>query len=492
MYFKTIGGWLVALIAVYALYFWAMAERGLVSADEPRYASVAHEMAASGDWVTPRLDGQPWFEKPALLYWMGATAEGLGLAGDRATRWPVALFSALFLLYFYRVLSDAFGAAAAAYSSMILATSAGWVALSQTGSFDLPLSVTLGTALLALLPWIERPEGDAPPRQAVFGIFLGLSVLAKGLVGPVLAVLALAPLLADAKFRSRALGLIRLPAAAAFALTSLPWYALCYFANGPVFLNEFIWKHHFERFVSSSLQHVQPFWFFVPVMLAGLLPWTPLLALIHRLDFRSDRRLRFLVLWAGTTFILFSVSTNKLPGYILPALPPVAALMGIAVARVARPVVTLTASALLLLLIPVGATLLPVGLSHGLGRAWPPQNVSWIWVGGALVAACAVAAMASRKSKSAAVASLAAFAAVSFILLKSVVFPALDQAAGARPLWLRIEPRQHEICIGDVRRQVRYGLRYYSRENLPECGVTPRPFRVELDPPRIVPNLTHR
>ena len=148
MYFKTIGGWLVALIAVYALYFWAMAERGLVSADEPRYASVAHEMAASGDWVTPRLDGQPWFEKPALLYWMGATAEGLGLAGDRATRWPVALFSALFLLYFYRVLSDAFGAAAAAYSSMILATSAGWVALSQTGSFDLPLSVTLGTALL--------------------------------------------------------------------------------------------------------------------------------------------------------------------------------------------------------------------------------------------------------------------------------------------------------------------------------------------------------
>ena len=486
---KTLASWLAALIAVYALYFWGMAERGLIGPDEPRYASVAHEMAVSGDWVTPRLEAQPWFEKPALLYWMGAAAENLGLSGDRAIRWPVALVSALFLLYFYRSLADSFGAAAAACAAMILATSAGWVAFSQAGIFDIPLTATLGTALLVLLPWIEDPAKKTPRRHLIFGVFLGLSVLAKGLVGPVLTVLALAPLLADAPFRSRALRLIRSPAPAAFLLVSVPWYALCYFANGPVFIEEFIWKHHIERFVSDSLQHVQPFWYFVPVVLAGLLPWTPLLVLLQRLEIRSDRRLRFLAYWAGTAFVFFSVSTNKLPGYVLPVLPPLAALMGIAVARAARPVVLLTASALLLLLIPVGATLLPMGLAHGLRRAWPPENISWIWVGGAFVAACAVAATARRKSAPAALASLAAFAAVSFVLLKSVAFPALNQTAGALPLWLRIEARQAEICIGDVRRHVRYGLRYYSQGRLPDCSSTPRAFQVKFDPPRIVPNL---
>jgi 4-amino-4-deoxy-L-arabinose transferase-like glycosyltransferase len=486
---KTVAGWLAALIAVYALYFWGMAERGLIGPDEPRYASVAHEMAVSGDWVTPRLQAQPWFEKPALLYWLGAAAESLGLGGDRATRWPVALLSALFLLYFYRSLSDAFGAKPAACASMILATSAGWVAFSQAGIFDMPLTVTLGTALLALLPWIEDPAQNAPRRHLIFGAFLGLSVLAKGLVGPVLAVLALAPLLADAAFRSKAAGLIRSPAPAAFLLVSVPWYALCYFANGPVFLEEFIWKHHFERFVSDSLRHVQPFWFFAPVVLAGLLPWTPLLALLHRLEMRGDRRLGFLALWAATAFVFFSLSTNKLPGYVLPVLPPLAALMGIAVARSARPVVSLTASALLLLLIPVGATLLPEGLAHGLRRAWPPENISWIWVGVAFAAACTVAATASRKSAPAALAALAAFSAVSFVLLKAAVFPALDQAAGARPLWLRIEPQRAEICIGDVPRHVRYGLQYYSQGHLPDCSSVQRPFQVESDPPRIVPGL---
>jgi hypothetical protein len=163
--------------------------------------------------------------------------------------------------------------------------------------------------------------------------------------------------------------------------------------------------------------------------------------------------------------------------------------MGIAVARSARPVVSLTASALLLLLIPVGATLLPEGLAHGLRRAWPPVTSSWIWVGVAFAAACTVAATASRKSAPAALAALAAFSAVSFVLLKAAVFPALDQAAGARPLWLRIEPQRAEICIGDVPRHVRYGLQYYSQGHLPDCSSVQRPFQVESDPPRIVPGL---
>ena len=365
MQLKTIATWLAAVVAAYGLYVHSMSERGFVEPDEPRYASVAREMAVSGDWVTPRLAGEPWFEKPALLYWMGAAAAHLGVDDDRATRWPVALLSIVFLLYFYRTLTQAFGGPAGAYAAMILATTVGWTAFSQAGTFDLPLAATLGMALLALLPWIDRPDDNHRRGHLIFGAFLGLSVLAKGLVGPVLAVLALLPLLWDTDFRARASALIRPPVLAVFALISVPWYALCFFANGSVFVEEFIWKHHVVRFVSGSLQHVQPFWFFVPVLIAGLLPWTPLLGLLHRLDLRDDRRLRFLAAWALTAFVFFSLSTNKLPGYILPLLPPVAALMGIALARVARPATALAASALFLVLIPVGAKLLPEALAHG-------------------------------------------------------------------------------------------------------------------------------
>ena len=93
---KTIP-WVVAALAVYFLYFHAMNIRGLVGPDEPRYAAIAREMAKSGDWVTPRLNAEPWFEKPALLYWLGAIAIKLGIHDDLATRLPVILISIVFL-----------------------------------------------------------------------------------------------------------------------------------------------------------------------------------------------------------------------------------------------------------------------------------------------------------------------------------------------------------------------------------------------------------
>lgn len=483
---KTVAAWLTALAVLYGLYLWGMSGRGLVGPDEPRYAAIAREMAVSGDWVTPRLDDEPWFEKPALLYWMGAAAARLGLDDDRATRLPVALLSVGFLIYFYLALASSFGRTAAVLASMILGTSVGWVAFSHAGIFDLPLAVTVSVALISLLPWIGQAERSERPPPLIFGGFLGLSVLAKGLVGPAVAALALLPLLAEAGLRNRILSLARPPILLAFTAVSLPWYALCYFQNGSLFVEDFIWKHHVMRFVSSELQHVQPIWYFVPVLLGALLPWTPLLGLLPRLAIGGDARLRFLAGWAATTFLFFSLSMNKLPAYILPALPALAGLMGVGLAKARRPVILLTSAALLLMLIPIGAALAPEAMSHGLRRAWPPTNVSWLWVAGVLLAAAGVAVAAVRGTTTAATA-VAAAAVVSLVLLKIAAVPEIDRQAGTRPLWLQIEPRLEATCLGDVRRHVVYGLRYYSTGRLPDCYVEPRPFRVESDPPRIVP-----
>ncbi|MBV9770083.1 MAG: glycosyltransferase family 39 protein [Bryobacterales bacterium] len=115
-------------IAIFFLYFFGLTRAGLLGPDEPRYAVIGRAMAETGDWITPRLWGQPWFEKPAFLYWMTAAGFKAGLGADWAPRLPVALVSVAFLLYFFAVLRREFGDRAGAYSAVILATSAGWLA----------------------------------------------------------------------------------------------------------------------------------------------------------------------------------------------------------------------------------------------------------------------------------------------------------------------------------------------------------------------------
>src|SRR5881396_3806992 len=113
------------LYLLYLLSFFGLTNAGLVGPDEPRYAAVARQMALSGDWITPRLWGEPWFEKPALLYWMIAAAFRAGLGDDLAPRAPVALLAVLFLGFFFWSLRREFGVRPAAFATAILATSAG-------------------------------------------------------------------------------------------------------------------------------------------------------------------------------------------------------------------------------------------------------------------------------------------------------------------------------------------------------------------------------
>src|SRR5579884_2035677 len=281
--------WAAAALAAYFLFFFRLTGTGLVGPDEPRYAWIGREMARSGDWVTPRLWGQPWFEKPALLYWTTAAAFKAGLGDDWAPRLPVATLSVLFLLFFFWRLRAELGNPAAGYATGVLATSAGWVAYSRVAVFDLPLSAVFGAAMLALLAWLERRQ----TRWLMsFTALLGLSVLAKGLVGPVLAALTL--LCWSARNGLRELrSLLRPAALLVFLAVASPWYMLCYLRNGPPFLAEFFWRQHFARYAAGALAHNQPLWYFVPVLALGLLPWTPLLTAFGAKTLWRERKLFF-------------------------------------------------------------------------------------------------------------------------------------------------------------------------------------------------------
>ena len=479
-YTGRVRWWLAAVIAAFFLLFYRLAGVGLLGPDEPRYAWVGRAMAGSGDWVTPRLWGEPWFEKPPLLYWITAAAFRAGLGPEAAPRLPVAALSAAFLLFYFWRMRAEFGPHAAAYASAVLATSAGWLVFSHAAVLDLPLAATFGASMLLLLGLIEKPQRRDSRTLVAFGALLGLSTLAKGLVGPALAALALAAWAARAGWREL-LFLARPGAWLAFAAVAAPWYLLCWWRSGNVFLAEFFWKHHFSRYAAGSLEHNQPVWFFAPVLAGMLLPWTPLAALLGRAAWsdRRDRRVRLLACWAATTFLFFSFSRDKLPGYVLPALPAIAALAGMALARNQPARAPLAACAALLALFGPAAAMLPAALESGFRASLSDWKLPAAPLAAAAALTVLVWILEHRGRRPAAVAAIALAAVAGYTMIQQYSFPALDQRAGARALWRKAEAHRDQLCLGEVRRHVAYGLHYYAGRRLPRCVDEPQPYRVE-------------
>jgi 4-amino-4-deoxy-L-arabinose transferase-like glycosyltransferase len=420
--------------------------------------------------VTPRLWGQPWFEKPALLYWMGAAAFRLGFGEEVAPRVGVAAASVVFLIFFQWVVRREFGARAAWGATAILATSAAWVAYSFIGVTDLPMAVAFGAAMLMAVEWIETGARRRLPWVAAL---LAVAVLAKGLVPLVLAL----PLAWCGRRRWR--DLLRPAVVGAFAVVALPWYVVCYVQNGEAFLRSFFWEQHFQRFTTPALLHTQPFWFFVPVLLGMLLPWTPLLALVVRRPLYADRRRRFLLLWVIFGFVFFSASRNKLPGYLLPLLPAAAVLMGCALAEAKRARWALASVAVCLVAIPLVLPVLPQALATGVSRAgWP--GFHWTWLLPVALAA-AVFWLEGQGRRAAAMAIVTVAAGGGLFVLKVMELPAIDAAVSARPLWRQIAGRSDQVCVESMHRSWRYGMNYYSVVPLPDCSVAERAVRVKQE-----------
>ncbi len=422
-------------------------------------------MTQSGQFITPKLWGNAWFEKPPLLYWMISAGTALHLGPEASGRLPVAILSLAFLAVTFALLRTEFGSEAAAISSVLLATSAGWLAYSCLALTDLPLAAFYSLAIFLALPLL-RVDPDEKHRYAVrlvlIGLSIGIATLAKGLVPIALA----APLCWFLRrwWRSWWLPLI------AAAAVALPWYVAMYQRNGNAFLEEFFWKHHFERLYSASLQHVQPWWYYVPVLLGALFPWTPLAALPFFYRNGWDQRRRFLAAIVGFGFVVFSISLNKLPGYLLPLVPSAFALLAASTdwKRVAlRLRLWLLPSAVLIGMLPLVAQVLPRVLEVGrisFRGASPRVGPTEMFY----MAAPLAATLLARRAWAGTLLVLCLVAGGFY--LKIVSFPILDRYVSARGLWHEIEHTPGAVCDFWLDRNWAYGLAFYRGEPYPACS----------------------
>jgi 4-amino-4-deoxy-L-arabinose transferase-like glycosyltransferase len=343
--------WLVLLVVVCAVYFYGLGAVPLLGPDEPRYAEVAREMYARGDWVTPTLGGHVWFEKPALLYWLMMAAYRLFGVTEFAARAGSALAGVLTVLITGRIARRAeaesgeslrgFGITCA----ILTASSMGLLIFARAASFDVILTATV-TASLACFYGSEVERDDVRRRILLVGFyaFIGASLLAKGLVGVVIpaGVVCLYYLLRREWPRPLRLGVVW-GALVSLAVAAI-WYALVIARNGRPFVEQFFIEHHFARYVSDKYHHAQPFYFFIPVMLALALPWTFFLvgglAGLRETRARGDdaagKLIALALAWLVLPVVFFSASGSKLPGYVLPALPGAVLLAGERVHRYLR------------------------------------------------------------------------------------------------------------------------------------------------------------
>ena len=351
-------GTVLLFLAIVVFYFCGLGHLPLVGPDEPRYAQVAREMFLRGDLVTPTLGGRTWFEKPALLYWMIIASFKLFGVTEWSARLPSAISGVLTIAAVFvvgrqvEVVKDGEHQLQgyAFWSALAAATTIGIVAFSHAASFDIVLTMTTTWALAFYLLYNLQEHSDVNEKPsgwllAGFYVFIGLSLLAKGLVGIVMpiGVIGLYHI-----FQRRLPGrktLISLFWGLPLALIVAGiWYGPVIWQHGWLFIDQFFIQHHFARYISNKYHHKQPVYFYLLVVPLLALPWTAFLidgllqfksrllladaAVDDRATQNCSRLMTFALAWFIFPLVFFSFSGSKLPGYILPMLPAAALIVG--------------------------------------------------------------------------------------------------------------------------------------------------------------------
>ena len=483
--------WAVLILAtLYVCYFSHLGAIGFVGPDEPRYAWIARDMAETGDWVTPRLYGKPWFEKPPLYYWGAAVCFKLFGVSETAARLPSAISALLGTLALAWLAWRLYGAETARWLLLLLPTTVGMIGFSHAAATDMPFTGMLTIAMvcaavvLRLVPAGAGGASSAPTDSStpwaaliLLGFFLGLAVLAKGPAGIILCGGAVFFWAIFTKRWRDASRLFHPVAIGAFCLTALPWYILCARRN-PDFFRIFFIEHNFKRYLTPEFQHIQPFWYYGPILLVGLFPWMGMTfsavsnSLRQKFEMKLNSTTIFFLAFSAFPVIFFSISKSKLPGYVLPAIPAFVFLTAYALAVALRmEKVPVPAGFAVLALTPV-ALMAAIGLTTYFLRK--PEALHRFAVALILLAFLAISAALlfafGGIHRATMVTGILAW--LCFIALTNrVAMPWLDPQISSRPIARHIL-RNPEIAgslkVFQVRRDREYALDFYIRRELKE------------------------
>ncbi len=326
------GRWaaMVAVAVIVGISLGGVVTMPLAEPDEARYAETARLMLETGDWIVPHLEAKAFLDKPPLLYWLSAFSFRILGVGDASARLPV-FFAALGCLAIVFVQArKLFDRDTAWISIAILASSPLFFGMEELLTMDMLLTFWTTAGMAAV--WLGSRRGGKRWIQLAY-LVSAFGVLTKG---PIAVVLIWLPAFVYLVGR-RELGSTRYwldwAAAVAFILICAPWFLLVN-AREAGFVSNFLWHHHIERF-AHPWHHGEPFWFFLPVALVGMFPWSALWifdlkrswSMLTELPRRPE--VSYLLLCAAVPLVIFSASSSKLIPYLLPSIPPLAILMGI-------------------------------------------------------------------------------------------------------------------------------------------------------------------
>ena len=324
----------ISLLAI--VWLGSLAWRHLIPSDEGRYAEIAREMLESGNWIVPRYNGYLYFEKPPLQMWANAlTFQLFGLGEWQARLWTgLTSFFSILLVGFtvYRI----WGIRAGTISALVLASSPLWIIGGHFNSLDMGIAFFMSAALCTLILALHAPEESRDEKRWMLTCWamMALSVLSKGLIGIVLPGFVLIVYSITGRDWHSWKRMHWLLGIFLFFLITAPWFVLIA-QQHPSFLNFFFIHEHFERFTTNEHQRSAPWFFFIPLLLVGVIPWILHLprAVLIGFNSRQDLSNSFKPLWLCLTWVVcitvfFSLSNSKLPGYIFPVIPALAILMG--------------------------------------------------------------------------------------------------------------------------------------------------------------------
>ena len=454
------------------LFYFGLAAFGLVGADEPRYAQIAREMLARHDLVTPTLYGKPWLEKPPLYYWRAMEMYWAFGVSDWAARLPSATAATFMVAVIYFFLRR-FLPGSQLNGALMTAASVGVIAFARGAGTDMLLTAAFVAGTLLWFAWYAT---ERRLWLLLFYFFMALGMLAKGPIAPFLAALIIvvfALVRREARLVARTLWL---PGILLFLGVSLPWYVAVQLRN-PQFAREFFLQHNLERFATNLYHHQQPFWYFIPVLLLGVMPWTALVVAGWAgtiKDWREQPATRegtlpkFLLIWTAVVVGFFSISASKLPGYILPAVPPCTVLAAHWVSQRER----LSWAVIIAQGVLSGGLLTEALLCPGwLTYNWHiPVEARWLALGLGLLVFAATVSTLARKGTAALRLVVLAPVIVGLAFLLRFGAPAIDNALSARPVAREItqmEGRPVEVAVFKVSRETEFGLAFYRNQPIP-------------------------